>query len=328
MTVAKGRIANSFVVAGFVGAWLGSPANAQQQLTITAPINGTMVTFGQQISIVVAAAPSISPVWVFAKSPLPEVQPTASPTVFLLTIPNNIPAATYQLTAVGGLNGSDIESTPVNIDVEPQFVPDAIQVKPTSIPFTAVKQSIPLRVLSTLNGLEIDLTNSAFTTYSSQNTTVAAVAPNGIVSSVGPGGTDIIVSNSQNPDVAFSVPVRVRLGNAAPEYNVSITVPTSINVGPNGSYIVSMFLTNNSNVGLSSVNISATLNLKSPITSPPAINDIGPGTSRTLNYLFPSSAGLPGASAVLRISGQYFGMVTTLGAKQGGILNMSFTVVL
>src|SRR5437879_5283269 len=85
--------------------------SAAQQLQITSPADGATVTAGQSIQITVSASLSVLPPFlILQENPLPDAQPTVSPYVFSLTIPNTIPAGVYHLAAAAGLNGTDIES--------------------------------------------------------------------------------------------------------------------------------------------------------------------------------------------------------------------------
>src|SRR5947208_3260105 len=89
-----------------------------QLLQITSPANGSLVSPGQTLTIVVSAT-GIGPIAVFTESPLPPVQSTTLPTQFTLSLPPGIRAGTYHLTAEGILNGNEVSSVPVAIDIEP-----------------------------------------------------------------------------------------------------------------------------------------------------------------------------------------------------------------
>lgn len=124
---------------------LGSmPAYAQQPLIqITAPANNSLATEGQTITITVSADPSVQIVGVIPQGPLPEVQATSSANQFTLAVPTTIPAGLYNLTAIGTNASGDVESVPVAIDVERQYVPTSIAANPPPAQSQVGRRPIP-----------------------------------------------------------------------------------------------------------------------------------------------------------------------------------------
>jgi hypothetical protein len=119
--------------------------NAEQPLLqITAPASNSLATEGQTITITVSADPSVQNLYVIAQIPLPDVQAGSSSTQFTLTLPTTIPAGLYNLTAVGTNASGDVESAPVAIDVERQFVPTSITVSPSFLNLNTVGDQLPL----------------------------------------------------------------------------------------------------------------------------------------------------------------------------------------
>ena len=91
-----------FIQSFLLACLIVSPALAQQPLLqITAPANQALVSEGQTITITVSADPSVQDIYIMTQHPLPEVQPTSSPTQFTMTIPTNITPGVYQIGAIG-----------------------------------------------------------------------------------------------------------------------------------------------------------------------------------------------------------------------------------
>jgi len=174
---------------------LAIPGYSQSQLlSITAPADGSTAHQGQTITVTLSVDPSLQVAVVLAENPLPPLQ-ALSATQFQLTIPSNTPSKVYRLTAVGSQNGAEVESAPVNIDIEASTTPVKVEVQPTMVTFTEAIQQIPLTVLGTFtNSNVIDITRSPLTHYSSSDTTIATVTSTGVVQAVKSGKAKISVS--------------------------------------------------------------------------------------------------------------------------------------
>jgi hypothetical protein len=148
----------------------------QPLLQITAPANASLATEGTTITITVSADPSIQNVSVLVPYPLPEPQTTSSLNQFTLTLPTTIPPGLYNLTASGNNASGDVESAPVAIDVEPQYL-GGISIVPTVLTLNSIGDQYPLRVIGTYsNGTKLDVTQSTQLSYSSYNTQIATVS--------------------------------------------------------------------------------------------------------------------------------------------------------
>jgi hypothetical protein len=147
-------------------------------LQITAPASGTIVPSGQNLSVTVgvAAGTNISGLAVIGEDPIGFSQLLTSPPYqFRLNVPTEIRAGSYSLTAAAaGPSGTELESEPILIDIEPSGAISSLQVQPTTIRFAFVGEQIPLKVIGMVGGA-VDLTESSKVTYSSQKTGVASV---------------------------------------------------------------------------------------------------------------------------------------------------------
>jgi len=179
--------------------------NCQQLLQITAPSNNSLATEGTTINITVSADPSVTVVGILVGNPLPDPQPTSSAKQFTLTLPNTIPPGLYNLTAVGMNASGDVESAPVAIDVEPQFVPTSIVANPPWLNLNSIGDQFPIRVIGTfVDGSTLDVTGSSRTVFTSNNTQVASVSRSGMITSVGPGQTSIMVQQGISPSYTYA----------------------------------------------------------------------------------------------------------------------------
>lgn len=184
---------------------------------ITAPASNTVVQEGQSVTITVVADPSVQNVYVIGDSALPNVQITSTPNQFTLTLPTNVPAGVYSLSAVGNNSSGLVMSTPVAIDIEPQTLPE-MTVSPIVLSLALIGDKHPLRVIGTLSsGSIIDLTRSTLLSYGSNNTQIATVDSSGMVTAAGPGQTYITVSASAGVHAAMmvTVPQQPPNGNGA-----------------------------------------------------------------------------------------------------------------
>lgn len=167
---------------------------AQQLLQITSPSDGAVVYEGSTVTITVLADPTVQEFTVLSDTPLPNTQPTSTAGQFTLTIPNNVAAGFYQLTAWGATSSSDVASDPIKIDVEKQAYPIAVAPEQPFLYFTPGEQQA-LRILGTFfDGSVVDVTGSSKISYSTTNSNVATVDVTGHVSAVGPGAAVIQVA--------------------------------------------------------------------------------------------------------------------------------------
>jgi len=215
---------------------LVAPASlAADSLQITSPASGTVVSPGQTISISVAADPAVQQVALFPEPPLPEAQAGFSAGEFNLTIPAGIPPGPHDLRALGVSGGVVVTSDYLTLDVERSDDPVRLRTEPAILQLRNRGDQFPLRVIGTYNdGSQATLTASSRTAYSSDDPTVAAVSPNGIVTAVGPGKTSIVITT---PSASYSLQVQVQAAS-----------PTSLFLG-NGRFRVDVRWTTSSGSG-------------------------------------------------------------------------------
>lgn len=134
---------------------------------------------------------------------------TAPPYQFSMRIPRDTRPRRYNLTADGTLlprqgAGSD----PVTIDVERSDEPSSLKCEPSLLDFALVGDRTSLSPIGTFEGEEsVDLQESSYIHYSSDNPAVAAVRDDGIVTATGMGSARIRISYRGR---SVTVPVRVR----------------------------------------------------------------------------------------------------------------------
>jgi len=191
-------------------------AAAQTPLQITAPGSGTVVYPGRTVTVAVSIGigVSVGEVIILGENPIGVSGIlTTPPFQFSLAIPDNIKAGQYYLTAAAvGLGGQYLQSTPIPVDVEPSVQISSLQIQPGTLSFRFVGESLPMTVLGALeSGGQINLTQSSMVSYTSGNTSIAAVASSGIVTAVGAGSTNITVSGPASPvSIFLSVPSTIR----------------------------------------------------------------------------------------------------------------------
>jgi hypothetical protein len=207
--------------------FIAAVGQAQQPLLqITGPANASLATEGTTITITVSADPSVQNVSVLVPYPLPEPQTTSSLNQFTLTLPTTIPPGLYNLTASGNNASGDVESTPVAIDVEPQYL-GGISVIPHVVTLNSVGGQYPIRVMGTSStGTTLDVTYSTQLEYSSYNTQIATVSSSGMVTAVAPGQTYILIQESGSTVAAMMVTVPQQPPTGTPP-NITSVTPTS-----------------------------------------------------------------------------------------------------
>jgi len=175
------------------------PSFAQSNLLqITSPASGTIVNPGQVVTISVSADPSVSNVAILGDEPLGFTQATnGQPLQFQLTIPSNTTIGAYDVGAMGTTpDGSVVDSPSISLRVDVQGSASISGTQPGVLRFSAAVETIPLHVIGSVSGSQLDITHSLQMSYSSENPQIATVDGNGIVTAVALGSTHIIVSNS------------------------------------------------------------------------------------------------------------------------------------
>jgi hypothetical protein len=104
----------------------------------------------------------------------------------------------------------------------------AINAQPAILNFTKIGNKIPLRAIGTFaDGTTLDITHSIRTTYSSDDSQIATIDANGVVTAVAPGQTFILVQTVSSSSQSAAVLVQV------PQSPTSGTPPVIISISPN-----------------------------------------------------------------------------------------------
>jgi hypothetical protein len=201
---------------------MSSSVFAQQGLLrIVSPSSGTVVSPGQTVMIAVSADSSVEKLVLMGQHPLGIASIASAgqttiwgrgegesrPQVFHLTIPSSTTPGLYRITAMGRTAGGEVQSEAVALDVERSQDPVRIWAEPGILLFERSGDQIPLRVIGAFTGGgQEDLSKSSKVRYSSEDSRVATVNSEGMVTAISSGRTSIEVSmGSAN----YSIPVRV-----------------------------------------------------------------------------------------------------------------------
>ena len=185
---------------------------AAQQLTITSPSTGPVVTPGQIITVTVSVSlGSVLGVLVSAQDIGATALQATAPYSFNLTIPQGI-VGLKNLTAIG-VTGPEqsVSSAPVQIDVEPSAQATSLSPSLQQIGFGFAGDQFPLTVTATFaDGSQLDVTRSTLITFSSVDATVATVDSTGLVTATGAGTTPISIQYAGlSVGVQVTVPPKV-----------------------------------------------------------------------------------------------------------------------
>lgn len=192
----------------------------QSPLQIDAPADGEIFNPGETINVRVTSTTNRTWQFVGILAAISDVPPTEGvhslPAEFSITIPSNINACRrYGLTAMGRTSSGELVESDIEIDVERpdtpvsissfQFPSLTLEAKPEPRPFNL----IILAAFSDKNSIEV--TESSYVSYESNNTSVATVEGYGGVKAVARGNASIIVTykNPKGGSVRISVPVTV-----------------------------------------------------------------------------------------------------------------------
>jgi hypothetical protein len=111
-----------------------------------------------------------------------------------MLIPKTVPPGRYELTAMG-LASTDVESSPVSIQVERADSATELFIQPDLLTFAELGDKLPLRVSARFaDGSILDVTHSRKVTFTPKNPEIVRVDDWGMASAVGPGQTFVMVS--------------------------------------------------------------------------------------------------------------------------------------
>jgi len=200
-----------------MGVLLGNAQQKRPSLQIASPVEGTVVSPGQSISITVIS-PTNTPftsVVVVGEDPLGMTDSTdVLPAQFSLTIPQQIGLRTYTLTAEGGgvtSDGKPISSNAVQIDVERPDLPIHLNSSKKQIAFASQGGREPIGIQAAFaDGAYLLVTRSSRLAFASSNPAVATVDGYGEVKPVAAGNATITATYTvAGQSVSISVPVNV-----------------------------------------------------------------------------------------------------------------------
>jgi hypothetical protein len=299
---------------------------------LIAPGTGTWASAIQFSALSSAGKTSTWPLQLIATPATPSL--TLSPTSYVIMTWEMSPAqvtalapGTYQLSAVLQVNSTKgwkgtAQSDPVTIQVGPE---------PT---LTPLLQSQKAQMIAQYDVDSGDLTDAlAVTTQEieAQPSDYAAMMEQASILDLQ--GYPVLAlmensaaisaydqANSNSDDLPFSIMSLQQhlFSEAFSVYSVSAAAPSPLTGNSSGDYVVQLQITNNSNVALTRVTVTAvTLNGTAPAALPPALSNLGAEASTTVTLTFPSSAGAAGADVPLRVSGAYTGAQTATTNQTG-----------
>ncbi|MGO4883373.1 MAG: YncE family protein [Bryobacteraceae bacterium] len=172
-----------------------------------------------------------------------------------------------------------------------------------------------LATATLVDGSSIDVTNTA--SWSSSIPQDAMVSA-GLVSGLS-GGSVSISAAIDGLTASTEIPVMPA--------TYQLNVVPSISKDAKGDYVVQIGLTNQGDVNLSNVALTSALLNKTAGPLPAPIPSLAVGASANLRIVFPSSAGVPKSTALLKLSGRYSGVIPG-GTPQKGTFSANFRIVL
>ncbi|MGD0668261.1 MAG: Ig-like domain-containing protein [Bryobacteraceae bacterium] len=201
-----------------------------QTLKITEPKDGTVVSPGQILHVTVEVSPPgafIRSVIVIGGDPIGFSDALGAPPYnFSLKIPAQIRPRRYTITADGFVEpGKGIDSDPVDIQVERSDSPLSLTAEPAVLDFREVGDQCPVAAVGKFTDApRVDLDESSYVQYDSDNPSVATVTEDGHVTAAGFGSAKITVRYN---GLSAVVPVTVRNASVGvlPAQTLKITQP-------------------------------------------------------------------------------------------------------
>ncbi len=149
LTVTIGPLVAAALLFIFIG--LSPAQQVVPPLLITSPTDGTIVTPGQSVTVVVAPAPNISPLGVFlvGREPIGFIDGKLTPPfTFTITLPRDTAPGKYHIRAYGTIPPEvQVKSPSITLDVEKSDPITQLRVQPTLINFSFAGEQIPLTVV-------------------------------------------------------------------------------------------------------------------------------------------------------------------------------------
>ncbi len=187
-----------------------------QKFRITSPPDGAVAYSKQTLTVHVDAESSMFRSIAVDIGPSVGQAPavTAPPYLFSIQIPPSIPSGHYLIVARGipQSGGDPIFSDPVDVDIERLDVPTQLKPDGNSVNLGYVGSELPLGVVGVFaDGARVRLTQSKYTTYSSDTPDVVTVDERGIVAAMGPGKANLTVTYRNPPvgEISIRVPAYV-----------------------------------------------------------------------------------------------------------------------
>ncbi|MGA8577831.1 MAG: Ig-like domain-containing protein [Bryobacteraceae bacterium] len=183
-----------------------------QTLKITEPKDGAVVYAGYTMTVVVEASPALAfrEVIIIGQSAIGFSRPLATPPYrFSMTIPPNTLPRRYELRADGTTeSGRGATSEPVGILVERSDSPLSLTAEPAVLDFHEVGVQCPVAAVGKFaDAPRVDLHESSYVKFTSENPSVATVNQWGLVTTTGFGSARITIEYNGKSTV---VPVTVR----------------------------------------------------------------------------------------------------------------------
>lgn len=238
----KGR-AIAMLCAATLSTLLTGSRGYAQGLRIVSPVSGDVVSEGQPFKIVVEADDSVRMVWVIGWTPLPSPRPIGN-NVFEMDIPKTVPLGKYQLTAVG-VTTAPVYSPPVEIQVEREDLPVALNVPPLEVLIND-GFSMPIFVEAKFaDGSKLDVTHSSKTTFESKDPAIVTVDEMPGLVGHGPGETTVLVGYAGQlyTEIVVHGPQTSRSGESLPSYHGTEHAGSDSGMSPYGTTQKSSFAT-------------------------------------------------------------------------------------
>jgi hypothetical protein len=216
---------------------LGASLQAQSVLEITSPEDGTVVHPGHVVGVTVSARGAlVKDVAIIGWDPIGFSRVLTSPPYqFDIEIPMKTTPGKYLLTAVGNAeSGALVQSESIMIDVERPDLPQKIAAGSRQLDLT-VGDQLPIGVTGTYaDGSIVYLDKSTQTTFASQNSAVATVANEGLVTAVAPGSTAIVIDGSLAVPVIVEPFIRIFPEKATLKASETREFTSQVTHPPNG----------------------------------------------------------------------------------------------